>query len=278
MGVTINWEIDPLRISQVKCYQLEPYLERLLNNVSLRTSLKPFRIRWNNMYYAIFIIQGTSSLLSGISRIHMHVLTWTIPSNSVNKTNKTSSLLHSYTRKGKTAWRGYYSLKKRAKHLWYFIEPMHSWFAEWSQRGPRLWYKFRLIWLPLVNEETKFGFTRRCTHLKPISRGFPSSKGSMQSSSGIDGVHVLFLQTFIFCPLYFQIDGLQCNQFSRFRETCWWHQGLWETHGCHVFHQNRWPTTLIPTLELYIKWYHPSRVYRYVPQDYFQGLLCTLQV
>ena len=72
---------------------------------NMKDKFKPFRIRWNNMYNTSSIIQGTSSPLSGILRIHTHTLIWTISSISVKMTKNTSYSLHSYRRKQKTAWR-----------------------------------------------------------------------------------------------------------------------------------------------------------------------------
>ena len=66
---------------------------------STKYQFKIFQDKVKNMYHASLIIQGTLSSPSRIPRIHMHTLTWTIPSSSLNRTNKTSYLLHNYRRR-----------------------------------------------------------------------------------------------------------------------------------------------------------------------------------
>ena len=62
---------------------------------SMKYQFNKFQYKMKNVYDASSIIQGKSSLSSGISRINIHTLTWTVPSIYVKIKKRMPHSLHS---------------------------------------------------------------------------------------------------------------------------------------------------------------------------------------
>ena len=104
--------------------------------------------------------------------------------------------------------------KQCAKTLWSFMEPMYSWFEEWSLRGPVLWYKFRLLWFPLVNVETMVEFIMNFTYLKPISYEFTHYKGCVYLHQCQTDSMDYFYRRFDYFVATCKLTGYNANSFT----------------------------------------------------------------